>query len=536
MSKIENGNNTSSSQSVAKSTIAMSVATLSSRITGLLRTWMMAFALGNTVITSAYQVANNMPNIIFDLVAGGLLGAAFIPIFMLEKEKHGKDGGNRFSCNILNITIILMAAFSLLMTIFAPQVIATQTFTVGEQAEVSEVAVLFFRIFAVQMLFYGIGGVLNAILNGERVYFLPAFAPAINNVVVIAAFGAYAALSGSDQFLAIIILGIGTTLGVAVQAIVQIPALIKTGFKWKPIVDFKDPALLEAVKIAVPTFIYVLGMLIAFTCRNAFSLNIADNGPATIIYAWTWYQLPYGVIAVSLSRTMFTEMSDSSAKAQKDKLRQQVNTGLSITLIAIIPLAMLMGTFAVPLMSLFRAGSFNSGDVGYVAIVLQCWVGSLPFYSLVMYLYNVYASIRKFTIFAVVSIISVVGQCFFYWLFCTQVTVLGLAGIPIADLIFYGAICIALMIILKRQIGNFEVSKIIVSGIKILIASAIGCVVGYFLMCFIDLGTTSMLNGALQLVLCGGISLVIIVAIAWLLRIKEVRNIFGLVKRKIKRN
>ena len=156
---------------------------------------MMAFALGNTVITSAYQVANNMPNIIFDLVAGGLLGAAFIPIFMLEKEKHGKDGGNRFSCNILNITIILMAAFSLLMTIFAPQVIATQTFTVGEQAEVSEVAVLFFRIFAVQMLFYGIGGVLNAILNGERVYFLPAFAPAINNVVVIAAFGAYAALS-----------------------------------------------------------------------------------------------------------------------------------------------------------------------------------------------------------------------------------------------------------------------------------------------------------------------------------------------------
>ena len=69
---------------------------------------------------------------------------------------------------------------------------------------------------------------------------------------------------------------------------------------------------------------------------------------------------------------MFTEMSDSSAKAQKDKLRKQVNTGLSITLIAIIPLAMLMGTFAVPLMSLFRAGSFNSGDVGYVAIVLQC--------------------------------------------------------------------------------------------------------------------------------------------------------------------
>ncbi len=81
------------------------------------------------------------------------------------------------------------------------------------------------------MLFYGIGGVLNAILNGERVYFLPAFAPAINNIVVIASFGAYAILYQSDQMLAIIVLGVGTTLGVAVQAIIQIPALIRTGFK-----------------------------------------------------------------------------------------------------------------------------------------------------------------------------------------------------------------------------------------------------------------------------------------------------------------
>ena len=245
----------------------------------------MAFALGNTVITSAYQVANNMPNIIFDLVAGGLLGAAFIPIFMLEKERHGKKGGNDFSCNILNIVIIFMAILSLLMTVFAPEVIATQTFTVGQTAKVSETAVLFFRIFAIQILFYGIGGVINAILNGERISFLPALAPAINNVVVILAFIAYAILAPTNEFLAIIILGSGTTLGVAVQAAVQIPALVRIGFKWKPIFNLKDPALIDAIKIAIPTFIFVLGMLISFTCRNAFSLDVGENGPATILYA-----------------------------------------------------------------------------------------------------------------------------------------------------------------------------------------------------------------------------------------------------------
>ena len=158
---------------------------------------------------------------------------------------------------------------------------------------------------------------------------------------------------------------------------------------------------------------------------------------------------------------MFTEMSDASAKNDMKKLRRQVNMGLTITLLAIIPLAMLMGAFAVPLMSLFRAGNFNATDVGTVAIVLQCWVISLPFYSLVMYLYNVYASIRKFSIFAIVSVISVVGQCFFYWLFCTQVKVFGLAGIPLADFIFYTAVCIVLMIILKAKIGSFGIGHIL---------------------------------------------------------------------------
>lgn len=246
---------------------------------------MMAFALGNTMITSAYQVANTMPNAIYDFVAGGLMGAAFIPIFMLEKEKHGKKGSNEFACNILNLTIIVMGVLSILACFFSYAVIATQTFTVGQDAAVTETSVLFFRIFAFQILFYGISGVMTAVLNGERVYFMPAFAPAINNVVVILSFVAYAIMSPTNPFGALIALGVGTTLGVAVQAIMQIPSMVKSGFKWKPILRLKDSALIDAIKIAIPTFIYIVGTLIAFTCRNAFSLAIDENGPATLIYA-----------------------------------------------------------------------------------------------------------------------------------------------------------------------------------------------------------------------------------------------------------
>ena len=184
-------------ESVAKSTALMSAATLMSRITGLARTWVMAFALGNTLITSAYQVANNMPNVVFDLVAGGLLGAAFIPVYLLEKEHKGDGGGNDFACNLLNLTIVVLGALTLLSSIFAPQLIATQTFTVGETDEVVSLSVAFFRIFAFQIVFYGISGIITAVLNGNRVYFLPAIAPAVNNVLVIVSFFALRSFSSA---------------------------------------------------------------------------------------------------------------------------------------------------------------------------------------------------------------------------------------------------------------------------------------------------------------------------------------------------
>ena len=99
--------------SVAKSTALMSVATLGSRATGLIRTWAMAFAIGNSFLTSSYQIANNMPNTIYELVVGGILGAAFIPLFLLQKEERGEEGANRFACNVLNLFIVILGILTL---------------------------------------------------------------------------------------------------------------------------------------------------------------------------------------------------------------------------------------------------------------------------------------------------------------------------------------------------------------------------------------------------------------------------------------
>ena len=515
--------------SVAKSTALMSAATLISRVTGLVRTWAMAFALGNTVVTSAYQVANNMPNVVFDLVAGGLLGAAFIPVYLLEKEKKGEAGGNEFACNLLNLTIVVLGVLTLLSSLFAPQLIATQTFTVGETDEVVELSVAFFRIFAFQIVFYGISGVVTAMLNANRVYFLPAVAPAINNILVIVSFFAYIPLSAVDRQLAVIVLGVGTTLGVAVQAVVQIPALLKMGFSYRFHINLKDPALVEAMKIALPTMLYIVGTLVAFSCRNAFSLQVGENGPSTLLYAWTWFQLPYGVVSVSLSRALFTEMGEASAKEDLPALRELVRAGLSGNLMLVIPMSGIMIALAIPLMELFQAGAFSAGDVSYVSTVLAAWLYCLPFYAVLFFLYNVFASIRRFMTFAVVSCVMVVVQCALYYVLCTP-EVLGLTGVPIADLVYYGACCIILVVLLRRMIGAFDLKYVLWMAVRTLAATAIATVLTYFISVWLPVGE-GMLGGFIRLVVAGGVGLVVAFALCALFRIPEMRLVLGLIEK-----
>ena len=210
---------------------------------------------------------------------------------------------------------------------------------------------------------------------------------------------------------------------------------------------------------------------------------------------------------------MFTEMSEASAKSDNPALRTLVNNGLTMTVILIIPIAVLMFVFATPLMSLFRAGSFNSDDVTLVATVLKLWVISLPIYSMQMYLYNTFAAIRKFGTFALVSTICVLIQCALYW-GLTQIETVGIAGVPFGDFAYYLLSSIILLIVLYKKIGNFRIPSILLSACKMLIASVVGGACGWLLMKVVNLGQTSMVNGILQLVIFGGVALLIIFALS----------------------
>jgi len=515
--------------SILKNTGIMTIATMLSRVTGLLRMWAMAFALGNTLITSAYQVANNVPNAIFDLVAGGLLGTAFLPIYLLQKEKQGRAGSDRFASNILNLTLIVLGVITILATVFAGPVIATQTFTQSVDAEVRETAVFFFRIFAVQVLFYGLGGVVAGVLNANRVYGLPALSPMFNSVCVIVSMFAYVPISAVNPQLALVVIAVGTTLGVLVQFAVQIPALMKIDFKWQPVVDLRDPALKEAMRIAIPTFIYIAGVLIAFSCRNAFSLQTGDTGASTLFYAWMWYQLPYGVVAVSISTAFLTEMSDAVSRNDFEELRGHVQQGLRSTLFLIIPMAGLMAAMSAPIIQLFRSGAFQQDDVVFVSSILVVWVLSLPFYAGQMYFYRVFAALRQFMTFALVSCGLVVVQIGLYWLLCS-IDLVGLYGVPAADFVYFGLMFATMAIILRKRVGAFGFPSILLMCAKVTVATALAAV-GILILFYFMPYQPSILDGLLRITLGGIVGIAIIFAVCKLLKVSEMEIVSGIIKK-----
>lgn len=513
-----------SKESILKNTGLITLCTLGSRVTGLLRTWAMAFALGNTLLTSAYQIAYNMPAMIYELAASGLLATAFLPLYLLQKERKGTSEAYNFASNILSLTILGLGILALACSVFSPTVIETQTFTVSE-GESKTLAIFFFRIFACQILFYGVGAVITGILNAERTYLMPSLAPVLNNIVVTVVMFGFVPLSAWNSDFAMWWLAIGTSFGVLCQFGIQVPALIKQGFRYRPHINLRDPMLKEALKVAGPMFLYIAGTMITFSCRNAFSLEAAANGPSTLNYAWTWYQLPYGVIAVSLSTTLLTELSDCAAREDWNGFRGYVKTGLRTTFFTIIPLALLVGALAQPLMQLFQAGAFTADQVDNVGSILMLWVLSLPFYAGYMYMYRVFAALRSFLKFALIDFALRFVQVAGYWFLC-QPEVLGLAGIPISDLGFYLVMYIICGFIVRGKVGSYGSVGIFGMMVKTTIAGVVGSVLALFVavgvsMAIEGIGLPAVVNAIVILAFSGIVGLVVSFGMCKVLRVEE---------------
>jgi len=504
----------------------MSVSTAASRITGFVRTWAMAYALGVTALSASYSVANNIPNMIFELAAGGVLSSVFIPLFIERMQRDGEDEAWRFASYVFNIVVVVLGVLAVIGTIWAEPFVRTQTFRISP--EKAALAVHLFRFFAVQIVFYGAGMVTTGILNSYRKFLWPAVAPIFNNLVVIVTLlGFYVPLKDTHPQLAVNGLAIGTTLGVVAMTLVQVPALLKLGLRYTPRIDWHHPALGTIARKLGPLLVYTITNLVAVSFRNAYAFEAADRGPAVLAYAWMFYQLPYGIFAVALATAVFPELSALAERRDWTAFKAMFGRGFRSTIVLIVPLATLLAALATPVVRLYRAGSFTAADVPVVADVLVWWAAGLFFFAGYMFVLKTFYSLQDTRTPMLTNIAATLVHVALYATLSTGIgewSGLGLKGIPIADGIFFAVHLIALGALLRKRIGGIDARTIVGTFVRIVIASAAGALAALRVTVALPGLAEAWTSSLLQLVLAGLTGLGVTYGIAMLLGVSEVRD------------
>ena len=334
------------SQSLGRASRTMAIASAASRLTGFLRSLAITAAIGVALVGNAYNTANTLPNIVYELLLGGVLTSVVVPLLVRAQERD-PDRGEAYTQRLLSLAVAGLAAATLLATLAAPLLTLLYSSGAGPKAELTT---LFAYLLLPEIFFYGLGAMIAAVLNTRGVFGPPAWAPVLNNVVVIVVAGVFIGVTaghgGTTTSLTTgetLLLGIGTTLGIVAQALVLLPALRRTGFRWKFRLDLRGSRLGEAGPLALWVIGYVVVSQIGYLVQLRLANGVPDDlpGVATFTNASLLFQMPYGILGVSLLTALMPRMSRAAARGDQDSLLSDLSLGSRLSALALLPVTAL---------------------------------------------------------------------------------------------------------------------------------------------------------------------------------------------------
>ncbi|MEH0147956.1 murein biosynthesis integral membrane protein MurJ [Corynebacterium sp. Q4381] len=375
-------------ESVVRATGSMAVATLISRITGFIRTVLIGAALGPAV-ASAFNTANTLPNIITEIVLGSVLTALVVPV-LVRAEKEDPDRGERFVRQLFTLTLTLMIAVTVLAVAAAP--LLTRLF-LNDAGKVNVVqATSFAYLVLPQIFFYGMFSLFMAILNTKEHFRPGAWAPVANNIVSIAVLIAYMALPGRLNAAApasisnphVLLLGLGTTLGVVVQCLIMLPALRKLGINLKPLWGLDD-RLRQFGGMAMAIITYVAISQAGYIVTTRIASNAHESAPFIYQQHWMLLQVPYGIIGVTLLTAIMPRLSRNAADGDDEAVVRDLTLGTKLTFIALIPIIVFMTALGPDIgHALFAYGDFPPEASRTLGLTISFAAFTLIPYALVM--------------------------------------------------------------------------------------------------------------------------------------------------------
>ncbi|MFI2760974.1 murein biosynthesis integral membrane protein MurJ [Streptomyces echinatus] len=535
-----------------KSSAVMAAGTMVSRLTGFIRSALIAAALGLGFLADSFQVAYQLPTMIYILTVGGGLNSVFVPQ-LVRSMKEDEDGGEAFANRLLTLVMVALAALTALAMFAAPLLVRLLANPVASNPAANDVAVTFTRYFLPSIFFMGIHVVMGQILNARGKFGAMMWTPVLNNIVIIVSLGAFIWVYGTaaNSHLAVEnippegqrLLGVGVLLGLVVQALAMIPYLRETGFRIRLRFDWKGHGLGKAAMLAKWTVLFVLanqaGAMVVTQLSTAAGKDSGVKGTGFAAYANAQliWGLPQAIITVSLMAALLPRISRSAAEGDAGAIRDDISQGLRTTAVAIVPIAFGFVSLGIPMCTMIfgSAGTDAATNMGYMLMAFG--LGLIPYSVQYVVLRAFYAYEDTRTPFyntVIVAAVNAGASALCYFLLPARWAVAGMAATY--GLAYAIGVGVAWRRLRKRLGGDLDGARVLRTYARLGIASVPAALLSGAACYGIGHSLGQGVIGSFAALLVGGAVLFgIFFVAARRMRIEELNSLVGMVRGRLGR-
>ena len=353
------------SKQILKTAGFMAAATFLAKACGLIRDMLIAAFFGTGMEADAYLTATKLPTTLFDLVIGGVISAAFIPVFNSVLKKEGKKEALEFANRFIGMVLLITGLITIFGITFSDKLIgfiAPDFDLETHNLSVHLSSIMFPMIICTGLAFSFVG-----ILQSFGEYNIPAIMSLVSNLAVILYFAVFGRVFG--------VFGLAVTMVIAwgLQALIQVPSLIKFGFKLRPKLSFKDENVKSAMKLAIPMLVSTWVQPL-YTIVNTRLASGIERGVSSLEYANRLYIVITGVFSFVITNLIFPKMSRAYVSGDEEKSREMIVTSVKAVTLVILPVTAILSIFAKPVVAiLYQRGGFTYSDTLHTAGALSCY-------------------------------------------------------------------------------------------------------------------------------------------------------------------
>ncbi|WP_328949477.1 murein biosynthesis integral membrane protein MurJ [Streptomyces sp. NBC_00184] len=538
--------------SLLKSSAVMAAGTLVSRLTGFVRSLVITAALGAALLGDSFTIAYTLPTMIYILTVGGGLNSVFVPQ-LVRSMKDDEDGGEAYANRLLTLVMVALGLIVAVAVFAAPFLIRLMSSTIAGDPAANNVATTFARYCLPTIFFMGVHVVMGQILNARGKFGAMMWTPVLNNIVMIVTFGLFIWVYGTSHESqmgvttippeGVRLLGIGTLLGLVVQALAMIPYLREAGFRFRPRFDWRGHGLGKTVRLAKWTVLFVLanqaGVLVVTQLATSAGKASGQNGAGFLAYsnAQLIWGMPQAIITVSVMAALLPRISRAAHDNDPGAVRDDISQGLRNSAVAIVPVAFAFLALGVPMCTLLYASSGPEAARSMGFILMAFGLGLIPYSVQYVVLRGFYAYEDTRTPFyntVIVALVNAAASAVCYVVLPAQWAVVGMAASY--GLAYAVGVGIAWRRLRNRLGGDLDGAHVLRTYARLCLAAIPAAViaggVGFGLLHMLGDGA----SGSLLALLCGGIVLLgVFVVAAKRMRIEEINGMVGMIRGRLGR-